>query len=160
MNARFTACALLASGVIVGAEVPTPISARLIQPIIQVKYVGAAPAGVPPQYIDLIVEEDGGLSSLSHQPPRCQRVPPSQVRSLAQLLNEASVREALTLAQPPGQSHVPYPRLILIRHGSAHTFSAAHVPVPIRRVMEAVDTAFARGGCKFPVPAVASLLKP
>jgi hypothetical protein len=158
VKARLVLLALLLSGSASGGEepTPTPITNRLIQPLVQVKYIGVASPGAKPESIDLIVEEDGGLSSLSHGPLRCQRLSPSQVGALTQQLGDAAVREALSSASGGGAP----PRLIVIVHYVTRTFPPSQVPPAIRRLIESVDAAFSGAGCKAAVPTISPRLKP
>jgi hypothetical protein len=165
---RATLLAIMLTAACVSAPPPAAVDAP-IKPVLTVKYV-AGLSDAPREYIELTVEEDGGLSTglNSPPPPRCKRLPAKRVSEISALVRSEAVRNALaehviasSVPSLPVRVHVrPDPAVIISVEESISAFAPAAVPPAILELLSKVDSAFRDATCAVPPSAVGPHIHP
>ena len=144
-----------------------PPTTSLIRPILTVKYINSS-VGAVEHYVELTVEEDGGLTSASHTTPNspCARLSAERVAWFSSQLRSPDVRSALAAnvvasssSAPARLTVPPDPAIVVAVEDSISAFPAAGLPRSLWPLVAAVDAAFHEGACPSPPPAIQPLIQ-
>jgi hypothetical protein len=167
LRVPITALVLLPLVACASGATPPPTTS-LIRPIVTVKYINSSVSTVV-HYVELTVEEDGGLASASHTTPHspCAGLSSARVAWLSSQLRSPEVRSALAAnvvasssSSVPVRLRVPPdPAIVVVVEDSISAFPAAEVPRSLWALVAAVDAAFHEGACPYPPPAIQPLVQ-
>jgi hypothetical protein len=141
---------------------PNRTSTPLLSPIVTVKYIVGSAADVV-TYVELVVWEDGSLSTGLTPSPHCTTAPSQDIRGINALLKSSRVQAALSAHRvtPAANQIAPASPTLLIFSGDAtYSFAPSEVSAPVDEFLVSVDDIFAHASCKFPPPAIEQLLHP